>query len=199
MTKYRFKGKPKKDQAYNQKASNERNDDRIAPQAASHSIDALERWALATANIPQRGYRANEAEMVDRIRVRYEFEMPALSPNVADDLYAELARSDQALYASQSKKRDQHSSHDGFLDRMTAVSHEGVAGDLHQVKRRRLQAPGVEDVELSDRYARSGERKLASENKAETASKATKTRTFIDLTEDSGSQRRGLFADNIPL
>ena len=82
---------------------------------------------------------------------------------------------------------------------MTTVSHEGVAGDLHQVKRRRLQAPGVEDVELSDRYARSGERKLASENKAETASKATKTRTFIDLTEDSGSQRRGLFADNIPL
>jgi hypothetical protein len=184
MAKKRFKPKHKRYQDKNQQALNERNDDQIAPRAASHSIDALQRGALATANIAQSGYRANEAEMIDRVRDRYEVETPSLSANVDDELHAELARSDQALYTSQSKERDQPVPHAGFSDRSATVPHEGVEEDLHQAKRRELQAPGVEDVEISDRYATSGEWELASENKVKASNKATKTRTFIDLTEN---------------
>lgn len=85
---------------------------------------------------------------------------------------------------TESKKRDQPISHAGFSDQTTTVSYEGVEEDLHQVKRRRLKAPGVEYGELSERYATSSEWILASGNKMETSNKATKTRTFIDLTED---------------
>jgi hypothetical protein len=184
MAKDPFRAKTNRYQDKNKKASNERNDDQIAPRAASHSIDALQRWALATANIPQSGYRANEAEMVDRVRVRYEIQTPELSPNIDGDLHAELARSDQALYTSQSKKRDRYSSYNGFSDRVTTVSQEGFEENLHLAKWRRLQTLGVEDVGMSDRYSTSGEWDLASEKEVETSSKATKTRTFIDLTED---------------
>ena len=185
MAKKRFKPKHKRYPDKNQQAINERNDDRIAPRAVSHSIDALQRWALATANIPQSGCRYNEVEMVDRIRARYENQTtPSLSGNIDDELYAELARSDQALLTSQSKEQDQPVSHASFSDRSTAVSHEGVEADLHQDKRRRVEAPGAEDVEMSDKYALSSERTPTRENKAEASNKATKTTTFVDLTED---------------
>jgi hypothetical protein len=52
--------------------TNERADDQIAPNAAAQSIEALQRWALTTANIWQSGHRANEAQTVQRIRSRYE-------------------------------------------------------------------------------------------------------------------------------
>ena len=194
MAKKRFKPKHKRYPDKNQQALNERNDDQIVPRAVSHSIDALQRWALATANIPQSGCRYNEVEIVDRIRARYENQTtPSLSENIDDELCAELARSDQALYTSQSKERDQPVSHAGLSDRSAAVSHEGFEADLHQDKRRRVEAPGTEDVEMSDGYALSSGRNLTSENKAETSNKATKTTkttTFVDLTEECGVERR---------
>ena len=185
MAKKRFKPKHKRYPDKNQQALDERNDDQIAPRAVSHSIDALQLWALATANIPQSGCRDNEVEMVDRIRDRYGNQTtPLLSGNIDNELCAELARSDQTLYTSQSKERDPPVSHAGLSGRSTAVSHEGFEADLHQDKRHRAEAPGAEDVEMSDGYALSSERNLASDNKVETSNKATKTTTFVDLTED---------------
>jgi hypothetical protein len=184
MSKKRFKPKHKRYPDKNQQALNERNDDQIAPRAVSHSIDALQRWAFATANIAQSGYRANEVGMIERVRERYEVETPSLGANVDDELHAELARSDQALRTSQSRERDQPVSHAGFSDRSTAVSHEGFEADLHKDKRRRVEALGAEDVEMSDGGALSSEWHLASENKVETSNKVTKTRTIVDLTGD---------------
>ncbi|KAJ4347577.1 hypothetical protein N0V95_005314 [Ascochyta clinopodiicola] len=70
--KDRFRAKPdKKYRPKNWQAMNERADDQIAPTAAVHSVDALQRWALATANITQHGHRPNEAHVVERIRSRY--------------------------------------------------------------------------------------------------------------------------------
>jgi hypothetical protein len=183
MAKKRFKPKHKRYPDKNQQTLNERNDDRIAPRAASHSIDALQRWALATANIAQSGCRANEVEMIDRIRDRYEIETSSLGPNIDDELHAELAKSDQALHASQSKERDQPVSHAGFSGRSTAVSREGFEADLHQDKRRRVVGLGAGDVEMSDGGALSSEWNLASEDKVETSNKAANSRAFIDFTE----------------
>jgi hypothetical protein len=184
MAKKRFKPKHKRYPDKNQQALNERNDDRIAPRAASHSIDALQRWALATANIAQSGCRANEVEMIDRIRDRYEIETSSLGANIDDELHAELAKSDQALYTSRSKERDQPAPHAGFSGRSTAVSREGFEADLHQDKRRRVEGLGAEDVEMSDGGALSSEWNVASVNKVETSNKAAKTTTYVDLTED---------------
>jgi hypothetical protein len=67
----RFRAKP--DNRYrpeNWEAMNERADDQIAPAAARH-IDALQRWALATADIPQHGHRSNEVQMMQRIQSSY--------------------------------------------------------------------------------------------------------------------------------
>lgn len=58
MTKDRFRAKPvTKYTPKNWQALNEREDDQIAPKAAARSIDALQRWALHTANISQGSHK----------------------------------------------------------------------------------------------------------------------------------------------
>ncbi|KAH7084627.1 hypothetical protein BKA63DRAFT_497916 [Paraphoma chrysanthemicola] len=47
-------------------------DDLIAPTHTSSTTSTLERWAFATANLPSQGYHWKEAQMVQRVRRRYE-------------------------------------------------------------------------------------------------------------------------------
>lgn len=49
-------------------------DDQIAPSHTSHSSGSLQRWALATAGLPQRVPRANESQIIERIERRYASE-----------------------------------------------------------------------------------------------------------------------------
>jgi hypothetical protein len=53
---------------------NHRADDQIAPSHTSHSVASLQRWALATAHLPQRSPRANESQIIERIERRYASE-----------------------------------------------------------------------------------------------------------------------------
>jgi hypothetical protein len=46
----------------------EREVDQITPKAAAHSIDAVQMWALHTANIPQGPHQCNEINIVERVR-----------------------------------------------------------------------------------------------------------------------------------
>ncbi|KZM20087.1 uncharacterized protein EKO05_0007532 [Ascochyta rabiei] len=68
----RFRAKTdKKYRPKNWQAMNERADDQIEPAAAVRSVDALQRWALITANITQSDHRPNEAKTMERIQSRY--------------------------------------------------------------------------------------------------------------------------------
>jgi len=46
-------------------------DDQIAPKSASRSTSSLQRWALATADLPQQAHRSNETQIIERIERRY--------------------------------------------------------------------------------------------------------------------------------
>lgn len=55
----------------NQEDRDNQADDQIAPNHVSGSVDHLQRWALATANLPQHGHGKRENEIIERIQRRY--------------------------------------------------------------------------------------------------------------------------------
>ncbi|KAF2625339.1 hypothetical protein BU25DRAFT_423415 [Macroventuria anomochaeta] len=151
MTKDRFRAKP--DNEYQPKhlqALNERADDQIAPKAAAQSIDTLQRWALATANIAQSGHRANESQTVERIRNRYKSEPPSQSLFQKLDLDVDAARPDSTLQNTASKERKHSISPAGSLQLTTLYSRETTELDARQAKRCRSKSPGVSSIDEDD-------------------------------------------------
>lgn len=186
MTKDRFR--PKQDNKYQHKnlqAPNERADDQISPTAAAHSIDALQRWALATANIAQSGHRANETQMAERVRDRYENEAFSLSLHKDVDLDAEVAHSDHTLQTTASKKRKHSISLTRSLKLGTIYSQDAADPDARQTKQRRSKSPGVSTIDGDDDYAQSSEWSFPIEDGMEitkTVTKmVTKTRTYVKI------------------
>ncbi|KAJ8109271.1 hypothetical protein OPT61_g7584 [Boeremia exigua] len=108
MTKDRFRAKrTARNQSHKWQAVSEREDDQIAPKAAASSIDTLQRWAHATANIEQGGVRANEIQTMERIHDRYGIEGFSPSHSEDADLYAEETHADTELEVTTSQKRKQ--------------------------------------------------------------------------------------------
>lgn len=105
MTKLRFRAKSNTTYvSQSVKALLEREDDQIAPEAAAHSIDALQTWALHTANISQGSYKPNEAQTVERIHDRYVNEVFSMGSHEDIDQRTTSAHSARMLQDTAEKK-----------------------------------------------------------------------------------------------
>ncbi|KAF3007892.1 hypothetical protein E8E13_011002 [Curvularia kusanoi] len=182
MAKDRFRARPKR--LLDNDAA-ERQDDQIAPEVASGCIDALQRWALVTANIAQGSHRANEAEMVDRVRDRYENKDLSRASYQNHHPGTELERSYPAVDTPPPKQGNQRVSlvstlHQTPNDRKSPTPKDREA-DLPQAKRRRSRSPDAKSDNTVDGVALSGEWKLASEDEVKLSKKVKRTRTFIEI------------------
>ncbi|KAF2833426.1 hypothetical protein CC86DRAFT_451130 [Ophiobolus disseminans] len=61
-------------------------DDQIAPEHSSQSVTDLQRWARATAELPQQGYHFKETSIIERIERRYASE--DVNPNAPFPRYS---------------------------------------------------------------------------------------------------------------
>jgi hypothetical protein len=180
MTKDRFRVKPiNKYTPKNLQAQNERADDQIAPRAVTHSINALQQWALLTANLVQSGHRANETQMVERIRDRY---VNKCSPRISYgnlDQIAAVESSDIEVKVIALKKRKHSVSPTGSLSLDTLHTEDTDEADMRQTKRRQAKSPNVSSVDDDDIYAQSSEWSFPSEDEVKVLQtvKATKTKT----------------------
>lgn len=75
----------------------EREVDQIAPKAAAHSIDSLQRWALHTADLPHGPPRRNEFDTVEWVHDHYVNEDISYGVHKEIDLDASAAPSVQAV------------------------------------------------------------------------------------------------------
>ena len=71
--------------------------DQIAPKAAAQSIDALQKWAVHTADIPQGPHRRNEINIAERVRDHYVDEDLSLVAHKELDSDASAAPTDSTL------------------------------------------------------------------------------------------------------
>ncbi len=180
MTKDHFRAKQsKKNRSQEWKIIQEREDDQIAPKATAHSIQALQQWALATADIVQDGVRANETQMMERIGNRHK-NAPS-SPGHTDELdpSAEIAPSNSKLEIEALKKRKLHiSSQNDPCNRQLYASN--IADDnTGQAKRRRLMSPLASSTDTDEAYAQSSEWSFPSEDEVKTLERAKDTNKRI--------------------
>lgn len=168
-----------------QQAANERADDQIAPKAVVHSVDALERWALATANIAQNGFRANEMHIVERIQGRYanaNAGAPIQDSFDGRSHHAATARSDSSAQVKTTTKRKYPVSPTGASSMDALHADDTAENGARQTKRRRKDekerdAAAVSSADEDDRYAESSEWSFPSEDEV----RITKTSAYIEI------------------
>ncbi|KAF9693892.1 hypothetical protein EKO04_008182 [Ascochyta lentis] len=178
--KDRFRAKPdKKYCPKNWQAMNDRADDQIAPTGAARSIDDLQRWAFATANIAQNGHRSNEVQIVERIQFRYSNSdaSGALTQNTSKESY-KLKDSEQSGTATKpaTVKRKHATSPTAALKYGELYMNDTTEGDTRQAKRHRKDEKESR-VDEDDTYAQSSEWSFPSEDEMET----TKARAYIEI------------------
>lgn len=182
MAKDRFRAKTKnKWQPKNWQARNEREDDQIAPKAAAASIDTLQRWAHATADIAQDGHRANESLIVARIRDRYEKEAYPLSHHKHTGPELETENSKNMPRGTNSRKRKPSSSPIASSQPSTLFAADGIEEAARQSKRRRAKSPGGSSIDADDRYAQSSEWSFPDEDEVKMAKTTTEPGTHIEI------------------
>lgn len=129
-----------------QDARNDRADDQIAPKHASNSVQSLQRWALATANLPQQGHRSNETQIIERIERRYASEdvnRNEPSPRYSNDSGGHAEREGTPYARDVLHKRQRSISiSPPTIRRMPARDRSAVA-HVRDAKRRRTRSPSL--------------------------------------------------------
>jgi len=106
-------------------------DDQIAPKDTSHTISSLQRWAFATANLPQHGPHFKETQIVERVERRYASD--GVNRNAPFPRYTNTDDDETYSRDSMHGKR-RHSISPPSLGRR-------MSGDVRNSKRRRTRSP----------------------------------------------------------